>query len=269
MRPLAISCVAICAACGGGNGSGSGDDQEAPDAGGVPGKTGFVQVTSRSFMASGSSFDSGTASATLFTPTACTGQVLGECSLYTCPTEFPPTTYHSAGTITITGATRPITLTPMTDKIYETYVTQALFGGGENLRASATGDDIVAFAGMVTAPARITITAPAAPGSGSLTIDRAQPFHATWTGASTGNVVLRFSGPTGATLACSYAASAGAAEVPAAALAMVPAGLGRFDASTETLEQIDAGDWRINLQATFDAVWTDMDVVSNVDAAYQ
>ena len=266
MRSLVTSCFAICAACGGG---GSGDDQETRDASGVPGKTGFVQVTSRSFMASGSSFNSGTASATLFTPTACTEQVIGECSLYTCPTQFPPTTYHSAGTITITGATLPITLTPMTDMTYETYVTQALFSGGETLSASATGAGIVAFAGTVTAPARITITAPAPPSNDSITIDRAQPFHATWTGASAGKVVLRFSGPTGATLACSYAANTNTADVPASALAMVPAGLGRFDASTETLEPIDAGDWRINLQATFDAVWTDMNVVSNVDVTYQ
>ena len=266
MRSFMTSCFAIGAACSCG---GSSDGEQTPDANGVPGNTGLVEVSSRSFMASGLSVDSGTASATLYTPTACTAQVIGECNLYTCPTQFPPTTYHSAGTITITGAKLPITLTPLADMTYETYRTEALFSGGETLNASATGADILSFAGTVTAPARITITAPAPPGTDAITIDRAKPFHATWTGTTAGKVVLRFSGPTGATLACSYAASAGAADVPASALAVVPAGLGRFDASTETVEPIDAGDWRINLQATFDAVWTDMNVVSNVDATYQ
>lgn len=260
--------LALWSACGGGGGGAN--DGLMPDAKAPP-NSGFVQLSSQSFVASGTMVRAGSASASFQLRTAgtgCTEQEIGACTLIVCPAQVPPGTAVNAGTITVTGAAIPITLTPKADNTY-TFVstnTQPLFTGDETLAASSTGAEVPAFSVSVTAPSRPTITAPAQPAAGGMiTINRAQAFHATWMNRSTaGKVYLYFSGPpdSGITMSCGFPAMALAADVPAATLAMLPSGTGSFAASAVTAASTDVGDWRVYADGFFNAVWPDNSIAS-------
>jgi hypothetical protein len=262
--------LALCAACGGG---GSDSDGSMPPDAKAPPNTGFVQLSSQSFMASNMMFRAGSASASFATRaagTGCSEQAIGACTLITCPATVPPATNVNAGTITVTGAAIPISLTTKPDNTYTvvTTMTQPLFIGDETLAASGSGGDVPAFSVSVTAPSRPTITAPAQPAAGAkITINRAQGFHATWMNRSAaGKVYLYFSGPqdSGITMSCGFASTALAADVPAAALAMLPAGTGSFNASAVSQASTDVGDWRVYADGFFNAVWPDNTIATGM-----
>jgi hypothetical protein len=276
MRSMMLG-LALCACGGGGSGTASdGDDTPGPDAK-APANSGFVQITSQSFISNTTTVRTGTASATFAMRTgaaSCTEQTLGACTLTTCSGQAQPATNLSAGTITVTGAAIPITLTPKADKTYETVLsmTQPLFMGDETLAASGTGADVPAFSVSVTAPSRPTLTAPAMPASGSmLPINRAQAFHATWMNRSpAGKVYLYFSGPqgSGVSMSCGFDSTALGADVPASTLAMLPAGAGTFSAGVVSSSTTDVGEWRIYANGFFNAVWPDNSYATTM-AAFQ
>jgi hypothetical protein len=104
------------------------------------------------------------------------------------------------------------------------------------------------------APSTITLTSPPDAGAGAdLPVPRDKPFAATWTGASSGNVVLYFDIATSTeafALTCRFDPSDGTGEVPAEALAHLPAGTGSFN--FYVLEQTSAtpGEWKIGFSAS-------------------
>ena len=146
----------------------------------------------------------------------------------------PDETDLSAGTIHITGGTKNVDLVPNAKKTYDAVTgTVALWSGGETLTVAGEGKDVPAFTTSLVAPSKLTITAPALPSPASnLSVARSAPFSATWTGASSGVVVLYFDAATGAnafSATCTFKASDGKAEVPAAAFAEFPAIDGTFN----------------------------------------
>jgi hypothetical protein len=266
--------LVVCACGGGGGGGDDGDDADDGDDGGAadafvppPANNGFVSISSSHFVSGTTTVRAGSISAVfpLASTLACTEERVGECFVYTCPTNPVPPTYRSAGQVTVTGAAVPATLMPQADNTYDVVSssTQTMFDGGETLTATGGGAEVPAFTVSVVAPSRTTLIAPPKP-SGSITIDRGQGFQASWTGGGAGLVFLYFGGPAGSgvSMSCGYPASGGTANVPASALAMVPAGMGSFSASGVSNNTTDVGDWRIYAQGFFNTVWPDMSVVA-------
>lgn len=146
----------------------------------------------------------------------------------------PDETDLSAGTIHITGGTKSVDLVPTAKKTYDPVTgAVALWSGGETLTVAAEGKDVPAFTTSLVAPSKLTMTAPALPSpSANLSVTRSAPLSATWTGASSGQVVLYFDAATGSnafSATCTFKASDGKAEVPAAAFADFPAIDGTFN----------------------------------------
>jgi hypothetical protein len=255
------------AACGDDGGSTGGD-------GGVPANAGYIGVSTYNAMGATTPIMGGGVNVqfNVNAASACTDAVVDSCDVLVCTGLPAPQTFASAGTVTILGLTQPVTMAPMVDKTYTVYsAQQALFAGGETINISAPGADAPAFTIAVTAPTRATITSPAKPAAGGLTIDRTQDFTATWTGGGVGKVYLYVSGPSGsnATIACGFAASAGTGSVPAAALAMLPAGMGAFTSTTISVKTVDKNDWRIYGQAFFNSVWAADTTMATATATLQ
>lgn len=146
----------------------------------------------------------------------------------------PAETDLSGGTIHITGGTKAVDLVPDAKKRYAP-VTGAvsLWVGGETLTVAGEGKDVPAFTTSLVAPSKLTMTTPALPSpAANLSVTRSAPFSATWTGASSGQVVLYFDAATATnafSATCTFKASDGKAEVPAAAFSDFPAIDGTFN----------------------------------------
>lgn len=253
-------------ACGGGGGDdGGGDDGPGPDAA-PPAHSGFVSIQSYDAMnIPGMPTRGGTASAGFFTAgAACTTlQTIGPCKVQQCGSA--PAGAQSAGTITITGATKPLSLVPGTDKQYVQQMSMtSLFNGGETITFAAAGADVPAFDVAVTTPTKATITAPAKPAAGVLlAVNRAQDFSVSWSGGGSGKVQVYLSGSAGSpSLFCRFTASAGTGKVPAMALATLTGTSGAFAMASIGEAEKTAGDWGIEASAYFNAVWPDAAIVS-------
>lgn len=139
----------------------------------------------------------------------------------------------SAGTVHLEGGRKAIALAPKADKSYAAVSgSEALWSGGETLTARAEGQDVPAFTATLKAPSKITFTAPVMTAGGDLTVSRSSGVSATFSGASSGVVVLYFdiAASTNAfTATCTFDVSSGTARVPAGAFADFPSGEGTFD----------------------------------------
>lgn len=253
--------------CGGTSGGGGGDDAPGPDAATVPAHSGFVSIQSYDAMnIPGTPTRGGSTSAGFFTAgSACTTmQTIGPCAVRNCSTA-PPQGAQSAGAITITGATKPLSLVPGTDKVYAQQTsTTSLFTGGETIMFVAAGGDVPAFTVSLATPTKATITAPTKPAAGSLlAINRGQDYSVSWTGGGGGQVQVFLSGAGGQpSLFCKFAASAGSGKVPTAALMTMSAGMGSFAMAAISEAQKIAGAWGIEASSYFNAVWPDAAIVS-------
>ncbi len=258
---FALLVFVACKSSGGG-----GDDGPAPDAA-VAAHTGSVFIQSYDGMnVPGTPTRGGQVSAGFYTaPATCTTmQTIGPCTVRSCPAGSSQGAF-SAGTISISGAAKPLSLVPGADKVYTPQTsTTPLFAGGETITFAATGADVPAFTLSVTAPTKGTITAPAKPAAGALLgITRAQDFSVSWNGGGSGTIQVFLTGPGNQpALFCTYPASAGSGKVPTAALMTMAAGMGSFAMSTISEAQSTAGDWAVLANVYFNAVWPDAALVS-------
>jgi hypothetical protein len=212
-------------------------DTSAEDA--APGDLGGIFAISDSFTVDGGARALHRAGA-FFThstgvDTTTTSKTVGPCFVETIGNGNTPDEIDmSAGTIHITGGAKSVDLVPTTKRTYDPVSgSVALWTGGETLTVAADGKDVPAFTTSLVAPSKLTMTAPALPSpSGDLSVTRSAPFSAMWSGVSTGLVVLYFDAATGAnafSATCTFKASDGKAEVPAAAFADFPAASGTFN----------------------------------------
>lgn len=269
--------LAVCACSGddSGNGGDAGNGGDGGNGGGdagVPANSGYVSVTSLDIVSGTTAVKAGSAIASFTTiqgnSSSCTQHAFGACTVFVCPTSGTGTpTYHSAGTVSITGLDQQVTLTPQADNMYTVYSVQdqTLIDGGEAVTVSGAGAEVPAFSISFTAPSRATITSPAKPATNtSLAINRAQDLSVAWSGGGVGKVYVYVAGPqgTGTSVNCGFDASAGSGKVPTAALAMLPAGMGSFSSSSIESKSIDKSDWRIYAQGFFTNVWPDLSAVA-------
>jgi hypothetical protein len=86
-----------------------------------------------------------------------------------------------------------------------------------------------------------------------MTVARNAPWTATWTGTSSGSVVIYFDTTDGSnayTTTCTFDASAGTGTVPAAAFASFPAGSGSFNFYVEASAPPVVAGWAIQFNAS-------------------
>jgi hypothetical protein len=159
----------------------------------------------------------------------------------------------SAGAVHIQGGSKVIDLVAKADGTYEPVTAdESLWAGGETLTVVADGAGVPSFTTTVLAPSKLTLTAPAV-SQGSVEVVRSAPLVATWTGASSGVVVLYFDITTSSEVfaaTCTFQADADTATIPAAAFAEFPAGTGFFNFYVMNSSAVSATGWAIRFSAS-------------------
>lgn len=161
----------------------------------------------------------------------------------------------SAGAVHISGGSQKIDLVPAGATYNAVSGKTALWNGGETLTITADGKDVPAFSTSLTAPSKLTLTAPALPSTpnGALVITRNADLAATWTGSSTGQMVLYFDATTSTSAfatTCTFNASDGKGSVPAAAFSDYPKGGGTFNFYVKQTATAVAKGWSIKFTAS-------------------
>ena len=161
----------------------------------------------------------------------------------------------SAGVVHITGGKKTVDVAPSANKSYSVVTgSESLWTGGEMITVTAGGEDVPAFTTSLVAPSTLTMTAPALPSSnGALDVTRSATFAATWTGTSSGLVVLYFDAATSSNAfaaTCTFAASAGKGDVPAAAFADFPAVAGTYNFYVKHSSTAAPAGWSIRFTAS-------------------
>ena len=199
----------------------------------------------------------GNAYATFHRPVACEREFsIGPCRVTkNCADDIGDGRYFSAGAITFTPTTEPVTLSPFSDGSYRVHASdQTLFAPGDTVAIAAEGDEVPALANELVAPASTIVTSRI----GLSPIDRTQDLELTWTGATTGEVFVAVSG--GASIVtgfdCRLPAGLGHGTIPAAVLAqMNRQGLFSVGSVSSLKRAIDA--WSIELAVVFESTWAD------------
>jgi hypothetical protein len=168
----------------------------------------------------------------------------GPCSMNPCLAPPPPDggteTLPSAGNVTIAGAQlAPLTLEPATDGVYAPNTVEGQLpwtAGGAQVTfqwAHLPGDPSSAGgSATVDTPAYIALTEGSAFATPPTTLARDQDLTVAWTSdttpASADQVAVDLESGS-VQIVCIFASSAGTGTVPAAALALVPAGAGSYN----------------------------------------
>lgn len=233
--------VVLFAAC-----SGSPDGGGSPDAP-LPANAGYTYISHNGFASAGFFVGPG------YCPAS---QRIGPCEVFQCTRTAPPAA--SAGAITISGASQPITLMPSVDKTYQTMnAPKPLFTGGELVTFAAAGADVPAFSKSLTMPSQIMITSPTKPSS-SMIINRAQDFTVLWSGGGTGILEIGLvTTSSEEAVFCRFDASASTGTIPSTALQLLPAGAGTFSMTSIAEAKHVVGDWLVDVEGYFNAVWSD------------
>jgi hypothetical protein len=175
----------------------------------------------------------------------------------------------SAGTLTVTGGSGPITLSPSSNLPgYTGYSYASLYPpngptivGGAALSIMATGATAPAFTVGITMPGDIVVTQPRPPaidsglpffGKLSAPIVRSGDLAVAWTGGASGNVVVNLGQVTAATtssVVCTFQESAGGGTIPAAALSNFAPGDAFFGIAPTATKTVSVADWNIKVTA--------------------
>jgi hypothetical protein len=190
------------------------------------------------------------------TETATTTNTVGPCIVETITgSSTLVETDRSAGIVHITGGTQPIDLAPSGTTYNAATGKTALWSGGETLVVTADGKDVPAFSTSLAAPSKLTLTAPALPSTpnGSLALTRGADLAATWSGTSSGQVVLYFDAAESTkayATTCTFNAKDGKGTVPAGAFADYPKGAGTFNFYVKEVATTAAIGWSIKFTAS-------------------
>ncbi len=195
----------------------------------------------------------------------CTVTDHGRCKVYDCPittTQPPPPTYVPAGTISIGGGQRAITLTPaLAEYPSESDTMNTLFAGGETLTFDVAGEgDVPPHQASLIAPSPVTV---AGFGTTPAQVDRSAPYGIAWSGGSAGDVHVALSATESSggqpfrsvSAQCDFDAAAGSGAIPTDALALFPATsppdvVGSVSVSVIASTTVEAGDYLVFFQAS-------------------
>lgn len=261
MRALAL---VVLAACGGNGGPGGGlfgmPDAPPPAHSGGAGVNVYKGIGGGSTIVGTSAYASFDAA-----PNQCPVLMhVGNCYVEQCSTTMPTHMYQNAGTVHITGTSQPITLTPATDNTYMSFTATAdLAQPGDMITVTADGTTVPGYTETLAMPSKVTVTSPAKP-TGALSVARSADFTVAWSGGTTGDVELSASsGTQGAPFVyCQLSASAGTGTIPAALLAMLPAGTGGIGVTGWSTMTKQVDDWGLYFSLFYDAIWPDESIAS-------
>lgn len=198
-----------------------------------------------------------TAAMTAQADNTCVVDTCGACTVTQCsldPFMFPPP--KNAGSISLTGGVRDVTLNVLGDGTYDwaaTYsTTSLLFGGGETITIDAAGSaDIPAFTHALVAPSTLQLVSP---DLSNPTVSKATDLALTWTGASTGEAVVSITTNVGGSpviatsLSCRFAVAAGTGVVPADLLQRLSdTSEGLFQFATISNVHLQPGGWDLDV----------------------
>lgn len=279
LRSAMCSCaLPLLVACGSSSGGGGGDGGPAgdgggggSDSGGMPSTkyTAYVSVTNqettagmntlRTWVASGSFTQNATGSSS-----SCTITKEGNCSAVECmigDAGAVTPAYLKAGAVTVdvNNGAKLVTLVQAPQGYYSATAMESLFVGGEPLVMKTTGDAMGAPATTlsVTAPAKITLTAPALQLNMKLAVSRSAPLQIAWTGGTIGKAFIVLSSSSGgrsAVASCTFDESAGSGTIPASMTSKLPAGTGSFAAYGYGTTESVVGEWGFIFTAQYLAV---------------
>lgn len=183
----------------------------------------------------------------------CTEQVEGSCTYQACtytPQDGGAAVFASAGTITITGGSETVTLTPESAGTYPAVSgQQLLWSDGASLAFKAAGDAVPAFEGTVVGAGAVSLTAPALVSGTPLAVDRAKALDVEWTGGGSGSVWVVVAAGT-QRISCTFTAAAGQGTVPTTLLQKLSAGSGGLSVSSGDSTIAMAGDRQVTLTAS-------------------
>jgi hypothetical protein len=194
-------------------------------------------------------------------PGVSTTTTVGACAVTvytTLATTNSPPVDESAGMITVTGGSQPVSLVPdATGKYTSANGGIDLFTGGEMITVTAAGATVPAFTATLVAPAPINLTAPAQPTSGPLLVDRTKDLVFTWMNGGVGTVMVSLAGTGGpASMSCTFPSAAGTGTIPQAALATLPpSSKGPFGIGATSAQLIDTGGWKIAVFVGDTLIW--------------
>jgi hypothetical protein len=251
VRGLALAFLAACG--GGGSSVGTDATGQGPDAA-PPAHNGGAELTVyKSSVTTGS-----TAFAEFnMQPAQCTtSHRTGSCYVQTCTTGL---TAVSAGTVTITGGSAPITLTPDGTGSYSPFTTMTdVAHPGDPLTVTAAGEVAPAYTTTLTMPGPLTITSPARP-STTVNINRGADFAVQWSGGTSGLALVTASAASNPNtfIECEVQASAGTATLPSTLLSMLAAGQGGIGITAWASTTKDAGTWALYFSLFYDSLWPD------------
>ncbi len=196
---------------------------------------------------------------------ACAAQNFGPCTFYSC--HAPPPTESdggsgpaaNAGAIDVGGGSQAIHFAPRADGTYDPLtLTGAVWSGGEMLTVDAAGNAVPFFHGAIAAPRLATVGAPGLPASDWM-VDRTIDLAFTWSGVSSEKLLVSFGSNSADPIEveCVFTGSDGAGTVPAASLALLPAGSGYFQVVSRGEDTLQAGPWQVRFRADADALAPD------------
>jgi hypothetical protein len=168
----------------------------------------------------------------------------------TCPTAGPDAgvpPFLSAGSLTVSGfGASPTTIQPDSTNSYFQIIQNAQFTSGTSVTVQAAGAAVPAFSVQGAAPPTLQVLTPACMLSGCGTISRSSGLTITWMPASAGSMLARVGSGTSA-VSCLFPASAGTGQIPGAALAGLPTGMGALSLGGGTIATTQAGAYRVRL----------------------
>ena len=189
-------------------------------------------------------------------PGPCTTRTDGPCEVTVCTSRVSTVT-RPAGTLSLSGGTMAVSLTPNGDNTYTTAVgATQLFAEGTALMFDGSGADggVPAFSGMVTTPGQAMLSVPAIVDATPLAISRMAAFAVTWVPsvpATAGTVNVRFSavavGGASASARCRFPLADAAGSIPATVFTDFPAGSsGSYSFYVEAERELTlAGGWKV------------------------
>jgi hypothetical protein len=145
--------------------------------------------------------------------------------------------YLSAGTVTVSGGTPTMTMTPGSNGTYSFAQQTGELAGTGMLTLSATGGDVPAFTVSFPQITYASLTAP----SQSQTLPRSQDMTVTWTGGTAGTSVYFRLLNNQQEIQCVFDAAAGTATVPSAILQKMPSAEAGYTFTAFTQASVTAG----------------------------
>jgi hypothetical protein len=191
-------------------------------------------------------------------PGPCTTHDDGPCSVSLCTAGASTSIPHSAGSLTVTGGSTPISLEPGADETYTAAVgTPGLFSPGTVLTFNGSGSSagVPVFSGTVTAPAVATLVTPSIVDATPIAVSHTDPLALAWSlGGPIGFIEVTFSTVNTSTgdvaiAQCRFPATDFGGSIPATAFDGFEAGTtGSYSliALKETALALDGG-WDVTL----------------------